>query len=295
MQSSAGDGDIRSFGGCKHIATPAAKAAAVCTTGSIESIVAGHQADVASGDVNGQPLNALVALGDLDGAVGHSHSLIAVDAVIPGGDGELPTGNGHITVGMEPVVRRIKGVASPLECQCCDSLDSLGAGSRFLGVGGFNLASRSKFHGSTLGSSVGAAASGFYGEVAVFHQEIGAGTHAITFRSKLESAIGDIEKTKAGVFGVFCVNGVFARLNGVSAAGDANAVLSREALAGSSDVVCPAGEDQIVLGDHPMTCLGVDSEHPGSVQGKIGFGKDSPVDVVVINGHVFSAVGEGVF
>ena len=64
---------------------------------------------------------------------------------------------------------------------------------------------------------------------------------------------------------------------------------------GGGNGVAAAGDGQLVLGHHPVACLGVNGQTAGAVEGQVGFGEHHGIDVVLINVGIAAAVDQGIF
>ena len=91
--------------------SPAAEAGAVAAAGGVDAVVRSDDANVPAVHVHVLSLQALVALGDVDGAAVDRQVLVGVHGVVAGLDGEGPAAHGHVD-GVQAVVGAVKGIGA---------------------------------------------------------------------------------------------------------------------------------------------------------------------------------------
>lgn len=75
---------------------------------------------------------------------------------------------------------------------------------------------------------------------------------------------------------------------------DPDTVLSGQAMSGTGHSVSPPGNDQVILGNNPVTVGRSNGETAGSVKRQILLGKDNRINVVIIDLYKFTGGGKGV-
>ena len=127
------------------------------------------------------------------------------------------------------------------------------------------------------------------------HLQRSAGADGIPLGGDGEGPIRHIQKAQSGVICVFGVESVLAGDDGEIAARHGQAVLTRHAVLRGGDGVAAAGDGQLVLGYHAVARLRVNGQTAGTVEGQVGLGEHHGIDVVLVDGNIAAAVGQGVF
>ena len=133
-------------------------------------------------------------------------------------------------------------------------------------------------------------AAGANGKFPVLHQQAVSGAEAIASGGDIKPAVPNKEEPKLAVVVVFRVDAVLAGYNGVASVGDPDTVLTADAMLLGTDGIAAAGKHQVILGDNSVSCLGLDRQAPGAIQGQIRFGKDDRIDAVAVYVGVLPSV-----
>ena len=122
-----------------------------------------------------------------------------------------------------------------------------------------------------------------------------AGADSVPLGGDGEGPVRHIQEAQGGIVGVFRVQPILAGGDGEIASRHGQTVLPSHAVLRSGDGVSAAGDGQLVLGHHAVARPGVDGQTAGAVEGQVGLGEHHGIDVVLINGGIAAAVGQGVF
>lgn len=107
-------------------------------------------------------------------------------------------------------------------------------------------------------------------------------------------SVAQVDKAFFGVLLIVALNTIFAGLEGDGTIGYGHTVRSAQTVAGDVDLVGAAGDHQVIFGHHSMSPLRGDGEGASPVEGQVRFGENHTVDVVVVNGHVGTAIFQSV-
>ena len=279
-------------------------------------------------DGNGRSFDALVALGDIDGAAADGETGVCVNAVVTRCDFERAARNRNGVVGVDRVVGGIDGKGAVVDgngtvgfnalgaariggCRCRAGCRSRLCDRQLRAVGGQSPAAGHLIALSAaeltaplspvgieaavlFGAGVAAAAARCDGKGTVVDLNRAAGVHAVGAGREVEGAVRDIDIAERRVVRIFRVQRVGAGVDGDIAVRHADAVVGGKSLLFGCDAVGAAGDHQIVLGNDAVTVFGGDGERTAAVKGEIILGIYHRVDVVVVDGDKILGIGEGV-
>ena len=129
---------------------------------------------------------------------------------------------------------------------CCSS--GFCCGSSFCGISFcMEHTSLGKVHSICYHSNAAAAFTCDNIKGSVFNLQICTGAHSVTFRSNFKGSICYIKESQTGIVCIFCMNAIFAGNNGKCSVCDTYAVLARNPMICSCNMIGPACKNQIIF------------------------------------------------